>query len=211
MEDNCPVCLVKPVNSKADPCGHEFCTSCILEWSETSYTCPMCRAIFFEINRFNGEIVENQKIVQLKADVVAATFTEVNRMALHFRVLYLWNKERRKVASAVAYRTRNTMADHKMRYYRRIFDERANMPDDVLLAQFVGNERESAWNDLVRRFIDRLIMQYLRRGKTDYGMICYRLREESRLTSEYLDELFDGSLIDAHFRQLFRAFGWPLI
>jgi hypothetical protein len=44
-EDACPICLEEydPENPKLlTECEHHFHLSCILEWMERSYTCPIC-------------------------------------------------------------------------------------------------------------------------------------------------------------------------
>ncbi|KHJ48998.1 zinc finger, C3HC4 type [Trichuris suis] len=38
----CCICQERPVDSTL-PCCHEFCTVCILQWSEYKLTCPLCR------------------------------------------------------------------------------------------------------------------------------------------------------------------------
>ncbi|CDW55721.1 zf-RING 2 domain containing protein [Trichuris trichiura] len=38
----CCICQERPVDSTL-PCCHEFCTVCILQWSEYKQTCPLCR------------------------------------------------------------------------------------------------------------------------------------------------------------------------
>ena len=42
----CPVCLGSSPTTIRLPCGHVFCRSCIVAWTERSQECPMCREIF---------------------------------------------------------------------------------------------------------------------------------------------------------------------
>ena len=50
----CGICLSDaPLFGKCDSCIHEFCLTCLLKWSKEKYTCPMCRAVFFNIEFHN--------------------------------------------------------------------------------------------------------------------------------------------------------------
>ena len=46
--EDCPICLDSccEKNSLTLPCGHSFCTGCILEWFDKQMTCPVCRRKF---------------------------------------------------------------------------------------------------------------------------------------------------------------------
>lgn len=39
---NCPICLTEPTIAKATKCGHIFCWTCILQYLQNSYKCPIC-------------------------------------------------------------------------------------------------------------------------------------------------------------------------
>lgn len=43
---DCSICLekLKNVTFVSLPCGHGFCSECILLWLERHQSCPMCRA-----------------------------------------------------------------------------------------------------------------------------------------------------------------------
>ena len=46
-ESQCYICLNTRVNPcYADNCLHQFCTSCLMEWSKNSDQCPVCRTTF---------------------------------------------------------------------------------------------------------------------------------------------------------------------
>ena len=57
----CSICLdiINNGNYAKVMCGHQFCTSCLCEWSHINNTCPICRFIIFEkqptINNNNFE------------------------------------------------------------------------------------------------------------------------------------------------------------
>lgn len=46
---SCPICLSKFQNRAEIDCKHAFCRKCIVKWSKSNTTCPMCRADFTEI------------------------------------------------------------------------------------------------------------------------------------------------------------------
>lgn len=49
-ETNCAICLGKPQNkSFTDSCLHQFCFTCLLEWSKVKAECPLCKQSFKSI------------------------------------------------------------------------------------------------------------------------------------------------------------------
>ena len=46
---SCSICLSKFQNRAEIDCKHAFCRKCIVKWSKSNTTCPMCRADFTEI------------------------------------------------------------------------------------------------------------------------------------------------------------------
>ncbi|CAM9261576.1 unnamed protein product, partial [Discosporangium mesarthrocarpum] len=47
--ESCSICLSVPTNRGVIPCGHGFCFACILTWSKTENTCPLCKGRFTTI------------------------------------------------------------------------------------------------------------------------------------------------------------------
>lgn len=39
---NCPICLTEPTIPKCTKCGHIYCWTCILQYLQTNYKCPIC-------------------------------------------------------------------------------------------------------------------------------------------------------------------------
>jgi len=49
-EETCVICMCKPKNKAGlDCCQHEFCRKCIIKWSETENSCPLCKRKFTEV------------------------------------------------------------------------------------------------------------------------------------------------------------------
>lgn len=54
-ECECKICFERLYKSLKTPCGHKFCSKCIMEWTLTQYrdglskTCPFCRTNIEEI------------------------------------------------------------------------------------------------------------------------------------------------------------------
>lgn len=47
---NCSICLGKLVNTSfTDSCLHQFCFSCLLQWSKIRPECPLCKQCFKSI------------------------------------------------------------------------------------------------------------------------------------------------------------------
>ena len=43
----CPICMETPKNTATlDGCSHSFCRKCIVKWSKTENSCPVCRQTF---------------------------------------------------------------------------------------------------------------------------------------------------------------------
>lgn len=46
IEKECCICMDKNTNNWVDiPCGHSFHNECIIQWYQTSNTCPICRSV----------------------------------------------------------------------------------------------------------------------------------------------------------------------
>lgn len=47
---NCSICLGKLVNTSfTDSCLHQFCFTCLLQWSKIKTECPLCKQTFKSI------------------------------------------------------------------------------------------------------------------------------------------------------------------
>ncbi len=56
--NSCSICAdEKDANASIDSCAHKFCEDCIVKWSETENSCPLCRKKFYEI-KFNNKIIK---------------------------------------------------------------------------------------------------------------------------------------------------------
>ncbi|KAL4480017.1 hypothetical protein ABPG74_020533 [Tetrahymena malaccensis] len=65
---NCAICLGIPEDSiyGVVQCNHEFCIDCILQWSEVTNLCPMCRAEFSKILKKNYNDLDYQEVITVE-------------------------------------------------------------------------------------------------------------------------------------------------
>jgi ankyrin repeat protein len=47
----CPICYDRAVDAISIPCGHAFCSPCLMEIKQGNSVCPMCKIKFFRINK----------------------------------------------------------------------------------------------------------------------------------------------------------------
>ena len=45
-KETCSICMGTPKNKANIGCSHEFCRKCIVKWSKTENSCPVCRQTF---------------------------------------------------------------------------------------------------------------------------------------------------------------------
>lgn len=64
--EDCPICMAPMQEQEVAriPCSHEYHNTCLLEWSETSNTCPYCRAEFLSVEVVNEREVIRKYTVQ---------------------------------------------------------------------------------------------------------------------------------------------------
>ena len=46
QKETCSICMGTPKNKANIGCSHEFCRKCIVKWSKTENSCPVCRQTF---------------------------------------------------------------------------------------------------------------------------------------------------------------------
>jgi hypothetical protein len=46
QKQTCSICMGTPKNKANIGCSHEFCRKCIVKWSKTENSCPVCRQPF---------------------------------------------------------------------------------------------------------------------------------------------------------------------
>mmetsp|Transcript_26929 Transcript_26929/g.65379 ORF Transcript_26929/g.65379 Transcript_26929/m.65379 type:complete len:360 (+) Transcript_26929:471-1550(+) len=69
--ESCPVCIQVLKRSKRavlEVCGHAFCFTCILPWSQLRNTCPLCCVRFRNIQRADGSKIIVDNINKFKPD-----------------------------------------------------------------------------------------------------------------------------------------------
>ena len=60
INQECSICLLKIINNTLTKCNHNFCYTCLLEWTKRHHTCPLCRScIKNNILQSQLEIINN--------------------------------------------------------------------------------------------------------------------------------------------------------
>lgn len=78
---NCSICLGKLVNTSfTDSCLHQFCFTCLLQWSKIKTECPLCKQTFKSIihNVRSEEDYDQYHVPRELASQVAAATLDVN-------------------------------------------------------------------------------------------------------------------------------------
>jgi E3 ubiquitin-protein ligase Topors len=70
---NCSICLGKLINTSfTDSCLHQFCFTCLLQWSKIKTECPLCKQTFKSIiHNVRSEEDYDQYHVQYTSQVAA--------------------------------------------------------------------------------------------------------------------------------------------
>lgn len=78
---NCSICLGKLVNTSfTDSCLHQFCFTCLLQWSKIKTECPLCKQTFKSIihNVRSEEDYDQYHVPRELASQVATATLDVN-------------------------------------------------------------------------------------------------------------------------------------
>ena len=85
--NECSICLDKEkTKSFIKTCGHEFCLTCIQEWSKTKFTCPLCRKVFYEFV-CGDETYLNESISKTKEKLFNGVDWIIARTLILFKML----------------------------------------------------------------------------------------------------------------------------
>lgn len=138
-EEDCPICYGKIDTIETLPCGHNFCLSCIQEWSRACIkdmhpcVCPMCRTPFNSSNLPPGEaLFTNNKIevysIEPFLNELKVKSCKVIKSA---RIIKKWKKKH----SDFFWSSYNTVKDNDI--WRNIFlyITRATIPDFVIASK----------------------------------------------------------------------------
>ena len=79
----CSICFEVPKSTaRLVPCGHEFCSTCIVPWTVKRQTCPLCR----EPIRQCGESIDDWIPSILFDDVTMVSTLEVDKKVIRIRI-----------------------------------------------------------------------------------------------------------------------------
>ena len=58
-------CIIKEL-ANPDGCNHDFCKSCLIEWSQRSSKCPMCKTLYNNILYYDNGIKKQISVYEIK-------------------------------------------------------------------------------------------------------------------------------------------------
>ena len=58
-------CVIKEL-ANPDGCNHDFCKSCLIEWSQRSSKCPMCKKLYFNIFIYDNGIKKQLSLNEIR-------------------------------------------------------------------------------------------------------------------------------------------------
>ena len=58
-------CIIKEL-ANPDGCNHDFCKSCLIEWSQRSSKCPMCKTLYNNIFYYDNGIKKKISVTEIK-------------------------------------------------------------------------------------------------------------------------------------------------
>ena len=61
-------CIIKEL-ANPDGCNHDFCKSCLFEWSQRSNKCPMCKKIYNNIFIYDNGIKKQMSIYEIRSKI----------------------------------------------------------------------------------------------------------------------------------------------
>jgi hypothetical protein len=59
-------CIIKEL-ANPDGCNHDFCKSCLIEWSQRSSKCPMCKTLYNNIFYYDNGIKKQISVTEIKS------------------------------------------------------------------------------------------------------------------------------------------------
>ena len=70
-------CIIK-VLANPDGCNHDFCKSCLIEWSQRSSKCPMCKKLYNNIIFYENGIKKQMSLNEIRKDYYKNILNENN-------------------------------------------------------------------------------------------------------------------------------------
>ena len=70
-------CIIKEL-ANPDGCNHDFCKSCLIEWSQRSSKCPMCKKLYNNIIFYENGIKKQMSLNEIRKDYYKNLLDENN-------------------------------------------------------------------------------------------------------------------------------------
>ena len=70
-------CIIKEL-ANPDGCNHDFCKSCLIEWSQRSSKCPMCKKLYNNIIFYENGIKKQMSLNEIRKDYYKNILNENN-------------------------------------------------------------------------------------------------------------------------------------
>lgn len=148
----CPICMETPKNKATlDGCSHSFCRKCIVKWSKTENSCPVCRQTFTLVQTAKSKTKIKKRRQMSEEDNFVGDIVTQYLISDRFKVIFAYTIYQ----SPLDVRLMHLVEQMYIAYCdTRILEEMPHIEGDLLIArECIENIR----NDLIDRLMSTTI------------------------------------------------------